>query len=100
LLHVEFSSDKSIACTNVTTFNEFNQGGISNYMNQSNSSPNNPSPSRVTLKLKAGARTSANESKSPPVLRQPSKVSQKPGAQWSDEYKRRMQADMDALMSR
>jgi hypothetical protein len=69
-------------------------------MSQSNSSSNDSSPSRVTLKLKAGARTSSNESKSPPAPRQPSKVNQKPGAQWSDEYKRRMQADMDALTSR
>jgi hypothetical protein len=29
-----------------------------------------------------------------------SKANQKPGAEWSDEYKQRMQADMDALASR
>jgi hypothetical protein len=75
-------------------------------MNKSNSSANSPSPSRVTLKLKAGARASSNErvastgSKRPPVLRQPSKVSEKPGAQWSDDYKRRLQADMGVLTSR
>jgi hypothetical protein len=64
-------------------------------MNDSNSS--HASSSRVTLKLKAGARKPPDESKSQPIPRQQSKVNQKPGAQWSDEYKQRMQADMDAL---
>jgi hypothetical protein len=64
-------------------------------MNQSNSS--NPSSSRVTLKLKVGARKPITESQNPPLPRPQSKVNQKPGAQWSDEYKQRMQADMDAL---
>jgi len=47
----------------------------------------------VTLKLKAGARKSPRESKTPP--QNTGKL--KPGAHWSDEYKERMQADMDAL---
>jgi hypothetical protein len=69
-------------------------------MNNPNS-PANPSP-RPTLKLKAGARRAAEEPKaSPKPQPQPqSKGNQKPGAHWSDEYKQRMQADMDALTSR
>jgi hypothetical protein len=34
------------------------------------------------------------------LLRPQSKLSQKPGAAWSDELKARMQEDMDALMPR
>jgi hypothetical protein len=68
-------------------------------MNNSNSPPN-PTSSRVTLKLKVGARKSARESKSQPLPQPLSKANQKPGAHWSDEYKERMQADMDALTSR
>lgn len=69
-------------------------------MNNSNSS-SNPLSSRATLKLKVGARKSPRESKTPPPLPQaPSKANAKPGAHWSDEYKERMQADMDALKSR
>jgi hypothetical protein len=57
-----------------------------------------PSP-RPTLKLKAGARkpTAAGTPSVPPPDR---KAKLKPGAQWSDEYKARMQADMDALTGR
>jgi len=66
-------------------------------MTQSNSaSP----PSRLTLKLKTGPRKPAEASSNQPIPRAPSKASQKPGAEWSDEYKQRMQADMDALASR
>jgi hypothetical protein len=64
-------------------------------MNDSNSSP--PSAARATLKLKVGARKPPDPSKNQPAPQQ-SKVNQKPGAQWSDEYKQRMQADMDALV--
>ena len=66
-------------------------------MSDSNSS--NPPSSRVTLKLKAGARKPPDESKKQPAPapRPQNKGNQKPGAQWSDEYKQRMQADMDAL---
>jgi len=65
-------------------------------MNNSNSSSNPPSP-RVTLKLKVGARKSARESKTQPPPQPHGKANLKPGAHWSDEYKERMQADMDAL---
>jgi hypothetical protein len=68
-------------------------------MNNSNSS-SNPSSSRVTLKLKVGARKSPRENKTLPPPRPQGKANLKPGAQWSDEYKERMQADMDALSSR
>jgi hypothetical protein len=66
-------------------------------MSNSNSS-SNPTPSRVTLKLKLGARKSARESKTPSLPQPQSKANLKPGAHWSDEYKERMQADMDALI--
>jgi hypothetical protein len=65
-------------------------------MNQSNSA----SPSRLTLKLKTGPRKPADPSSNQPMPRPQSKANQKPGAEWSDEYKQRMQADMDALASR
>jgi len=68
-------------------------------MNHSNSS-SNPSSSRTTLKLKIGARKSPRESKTSPTPRQQNNSKFKPGAHWSDEYKERMQADMDALMLR
>ena len=63
---------------------------------------NSISTARPTLKLKAGARkptptsTAARPSVSPPDK----KAKQKAGAQWSDEYKARMQAEMDALATR
>jgi hypothetical protein len=65
-------------------------------MNDSNSS-SNPTSSRVTLKLKGAARKSSNEGKAPPLAQPRNKAAAKPGAHWSDEYKSRMQADMDAL---
>jgi hypothetical protein len=68
-------------------------------MNNSNP-PSNPTSSRVTLKLKVGARKSARETKTAPLPQPLSKANLKPGAHWSDEYKERMQADMDALTSR
>jgi hypothetical protein len=68
-------------------------------MNNSNPSPNPKSP-RVTLKLKAGVRKSPRESKTPPDPPPRSKANFKPGAHWSDEYKERMQADMDLLALR
>ena len=59
-----------------------------------------PTASRPTLTLKVGARKSPRETKT--VVVQPPKntTKLKPGAHWSDEYKARMQADMDALTSR
>jgi hypothetical protein len=74
-------------------------GATFNCMNDSNPSPDPKSP-RVTLKLKAGARKSPEQSKTPPVQQPRGKASSKPGAHWSDEYKERMQADMDLLASR
>ena len=70
-----------------------------NCMNESNPSPN-PKLPRVTLKLKAGGRKSPRESKTPLDPQPRSKADLKPGAHWSDEYKERMQADMDSLASR
>jgi hypothetical protein len=65
----------------------------------------NPTSSRPTLKLKAGARrpTEPNKAFTPQQdnKQQDNKKGKlKPGAHWSDEYKERMQADMDALVSR
>jgi hypothetical protein len=68
-------------------------------MNNSNS-PLSPPSSRATLKLKPGARKSPRESKTSPPSQAQSKANSKPGAHWSDEYKQRMQEDMDALMPR
>jgi hypothetical protein len=62
--------------------------------------PSSPTASRVTLKLKVAARKSARETKTPPPPRSPNNNKLKAGAHWSDEYKERMQADMDALTSR
>jgi hypothetical protein len=65
-------------------------------MNDSNSSSKQTAP-RVTLKLKAGTRKAPSPSVTPPITRPQNTGKQKPGAHWSDEYKERMQADMDAL---
>lgn len=67
-------------------------------MNDSNSSTK-PAATRVTLKLKGAARKSGGEDikPSPPHPQPHGKPNVKPGAHWSDEYKRRMQADMDKL---
>ncbi|HLZ97991.1 MAG TPA: hypothetical protein VKP66_08560 [Steroidobacteraceae bacterium] len=65
-------------------------------MNDSNSS-SNPTAPRPTLKLKGAARKSADDVKAAPVPQPQAKPNVKPGAHWSDEYKRRMQADMDKL---
>ncbi len=59
-----------------------------------------PPSTRPTLKLKVGARKSADPRKSPPVPQAEKNAKLKPGAHWSDEYKARMQADMNALASR
>jgi hypothetical protein len=68
-------------------------------MSNSNST-SNPAAPRVTLKLKGGARKPVTEHKTPPLPPAHSKTNLKPGAHWSDEYKERMQAEMDALASR
>lgn len=70
-----------------------------NCMNNSNSSSNPTSP-RTTLKLKIGARKLLSEGKAVAALQPQATTKSKPGAHWSDEYKKRMQADMDALASR
>jgi hypothetical protein len=60
-----------------------------------------PRPTRPTLKLKAGARKpadSGNSAKIPTIPQPDKKTKLNPGADWSDEYKRRMQEDMDALL--
>jgi hypothetical protein len=68
-------------------------------MNNSNSSPN-AKPPRVTLMLKVDAQKSPRESKTTSTPGPQNATQLKPGAHWSDEYKERMQADMDALVSR
>ena len=57
-----------------------------------------PRPPRPTLTLKAGARKPADPGKIPIIPQPDKKTKLKPGADWSDEYKRRMQGDMDALL--
>jgi hypothetical protein len=59
-----------------------------------------PPSTRPTLKLKVGARRSADPAKTPPIPQTDKKAKVKPGAHWSDEYKAQMQADMDALTRR
>jgi hypothetical protein len=65
-------------------------------MNDSNPS-SNPTPPRVTLKLKGAPRKPSDDIKAPAVPQPHGKPNVKSGAHWSDEYKRRMQADMDKL---
>lgn len=61
------------------------------------SNPNPLSP-RPTLKLKIGARKSPREPRTAAVAPSSNVNKSKPGAQWSDDYKQRMQADMDRLL--
>jgi len=69
-------------------------------MSDSNSS-SPPTAPRPTLKLKAGPRKAPpTEAKPVQAPRPQANLKQKPGAHWSDEYKERMQADMDALANR
>jgi hypothetical protein len=74
-------------------------GAQDSNMNNSNSPPN-PAAPRATLKLKGAARKPPEETKAPPASPPPKKTNLKPGAHWSDEYKERMQADMDALTTK
>jgi hypothetical protein len=60
----------------------------------SNSSP------RPTLKLKAGVKRAAPVTTTTAPIQPARKSAGKPGAHWSDEYKDRMQAEMNALSSR
>jgi hypothetical protein len=55
---------------------------------------------RATLKLKGAARKAPVEVKATPAPQPLDSAKRKPGAHWSDEYKERMQADMDALSKR
>jgi hypothetical protein len=64
---------------------------------ESMSNPNPASP-RPTLKLKIGARMSPRETRTAPVTQSNNPNKSKPGAHWSDEYKQRMQRDMDRLL--
>jgi hypothetical protein len=61
-------------------------------------SDSNPANPRPVLKLKVTPRKRLPEPTPPPQAQ--GKLGQKPGAAWSDEFKRRMQEDMDALSSR
>jgi len=82
-------------CIGWSHFNS--ERGIS--MDSSNSSSAAASP-RAILTLKVGARKSADKGRTAP-WQPPSKNKSnvKPGARWSDEYKERMQSDMNALHS-
>ena len=62
-------------------------------------SESNTANPRPVLKLKVTPRKSSPEVQTP-ISRPQSKLSQKPNAAWSDEFKRRMQEDMDALVRR
>ena len=62
--------------------------------------PSSPATTRPTLRLKVAPRTSQPAAKAPALPQTQSKSALKPGARWSDEYRDRMQADMDALTSR
>jgi hypothetical protein len=64
-------------------------------MHQSN--PSNPAH-RSILKLKT-ARKSPREVQTAPIKPQ-SKLAQKPGASWTDDFRRQMQDDMYALTRR
>jgi hypothetical protein len=66
----------------------------------SDSIPPYSSSPRPVLKLKTSPRKSPREIKTAPPPRSQGKLSQKPGAAWSDEFKRQMQEDMDALLTR
>jgi hypothetical protein len=65
-------------------------------MNNSDAVSDTTTP-RPTLKLKVAPRKPPVET-TPAPAPQESKASQKPGARWSDDYKRAMQQDMDRLM--
>jgi hypothetical protein len=77
-----------------------NAAAITRHPNQESMSNPNPASPRPILKLKIGARKSPREPKAAPVTPSSNASKSKPGARWSDEYKERMQAEMDALASR
>jgi hypothetical protein len=59
-----------------------------------------PALSRATLKLKAGARRPPKAKKATSMSPPQNQSKLKTGAHWSDDYKQRMQQDMDLLMTR
>ena len=71
---------------------------VNNHTHQESMSSPNPTLARPTLKLKIGARKSPRETRTAPAAHSSNANKSKPGAHWSDEYKQRMQADMDRLM--
>jgi hypothetical protein len=89
-------TSSTIAGSIASIVSPLRQGDTDNRMNNSNS-PSNPTSPRATLTLRTGARKSPRESKTPPIPRAQTTSQLKPGARWSDEYKERMQRDMDAL---
>ena len=64
-------------------------------MNDSNDSANKTA--RPTLRLKVTPRKAAQANKPTLQAATQSKAALKPGARWSDDYRDRMQADMNAL---
>jgi hypothetical protein len=58
-------------------------------MNNSDSASDTQTP-RPTLKLKVAPRKQPIETKPTAIAKPQSKASQKPGARWSDDYKRTM----------
>jgi hypothetical protein len=72
---------------------------VNDRMSDSNPVPG-PASSRLTLKLKPGARKAPVEVKAAPSSPPQNNSKLKSGAHWSDEHKQRMQADMDGLVSR
>ena len=61
---------------------------------------NGSTTTRATLRLKVTPRVNPPAIKAPPLPQTQSKANLKPDARWSDNYKERMQADMDTLASR
>jgi hypothetical protein len=61
---------------------------------------NGSTTTRATLRLKVMPRRTPPAIKTLPLPQTQSKANLKPGARWSDNYKERMQADMDTLASR
>jgi hypothetical protein len=83
------------------TFTTYDYSVCDNLSEPSNSSMSdlNPLNPRPVLKLKSAPRKSPDAIKTS-ELRPQSKPSRKPAFALSDELKRRMQADMDALVTR
>lgn len=67
-------------------------------MNNSNDTSN--STARPTLRLKVAPRQVEPPTRAPTPAQHTSKAMDKPSARWSDDYKERMQAEMNELASR